>query len=131
MRCVRRALFDDGATVAIDAAPFAGIRERFWAATADPFFALAAEAATGLSDQQSRARWLNILAQTARNLFDEAAPVDASGEGHPERVARAVRQLGAALSGYGADGEKVFRELGLDQPDAARKARIKTKGKAA
>lgn len=122
---VRRALFSEGATVALDTAPLASLRDRFWSETADAFFARAASAAAGASDDDTRALWLRDIGRTARRLFDEAAPVDASGEGHPARIADAARQMSFALAGYGKSGEAVFNALGAALPDGARKAKTR------
>lgn len=123
--CVRRALFSEGASVAIDAAPLATLRERFWAETADTFFTCSAAAAAGRPDDEVRTAWLAAIARTARHLFDEAAPIDASGEGHPARVAASARQLGAALAGYGKSGEALFTALVLAPPEGALKAKVR------
>jgi CRISPR system Cascade subunit CasA len=119
-RCVRRALFGDGATVAADAALLASLRERLWADTADAFFEAARRAAEDATGPALREAWRKTLEQAARRLFDEAAPMDASGEGHPARIAAAARQLGVALRGYGKEGEELFSALEIEQPEAAR-----------
>ena len=129
-RCVRRALFGDGATIAPDAALLAALRERLWADTADAFFGTAKRAAEDAAGTQLREAWRKTLARTARRQFDEAAPMDASGEGRPARIAAAARQLGAALRGYGKEGEELFKALEIEQPEAAR-AKPRKKGKRA
>ena len=126
-RCVRRGVYGEGA--ALDAAPLAALRERFWAETADSFFSLMAEAAGGASSPELRKKWRDTLARDARRLFDEAVPIDPGGEGHPDRIARAARQLGLALAGYGKEGEALFKALNLALPEGARQTR--KKGKAA
>lgn len=120
-RCARRALFGDGATVASDATQFATLRERLWADTAEAFFAATDTLARGAPPAGVRSRWRETLEQAARRLFYEAAPIDASGEGHPMRIAAAARQLGIALRGFGKDGAELFGALELDLPEAARK----------
>lgn len=129
-RSVRRALFGDGTTIAADAALLTTLRERLWADTADAFFDTARCAAKDVAGDTLRQGWRTTLAQTARRLFDEAAPMDASGEGHPARIAAAARQLGVALSGYGKEGEELFKALEIEQPPAAREGARK-KGKRA
>jgi CRISPR system Cascade subunit CasA len=124
-RHVRRALFSDGATVAIDAANLAALRERFWDSTSDPFFAAVERSATGADPDSVRQDWLRTLSRAARALFHEAAPVDASGEGHPGRIADAARQLGVALAGYGKEGAALFTALGLPPPEATKPKRGK------
>ena len=119
-RCVRRALFGDGATVAADAALLAALRERLWADTADAFFEAARRAAEDAAGPALRETWRTTLERAARRLFDEAAPMDASGEGHPARIAAAARQLGAVLRGYGKEGAELFSALEIEQPEAAR-----------
>ena len=122
---VRRALFSEGATVALDTALLASMRDRFWGETAGAFFARAASAAAGASDDDTRVLWLRDIGRTARRLFDEAAPVDASGEGHPGRIVDAARQMGFALADYGKSGEAVFDALGAVLPEGARKAKAR------
>lgn len=122
---VRRALFSEGATVALDAAPLAALRDRFWGETEGAFFARVAAAAGGVGDDETRTLWLADIAREARRLFNEAAPVDASGEGHPGRIAAAARQMDFALRGYGKSGEAIFNALGAVLPEGARKAKIR------
>jgi CRISPR system Cascade subunit CasA len=124
LRCVRTALFGDG-TVPADAASLAALRERFWDSTSGPFFDLMQNADT---TETTSTAWLAALNRHARALFDEAAPIDASGEGHPDRIAGAARQLGLTLAGYGAEGQKLFRELGLAPPETAAKPKRGKKG---
>lgn len=68
-----------------------------------------------------------MLERAARRLFNEAAPIDASGEGHPARIAAASWQLGFALRGYGKDGDALFGALGLDQPASSRDRKARKK----
>lgn len=117
-RCVRRAIY--GQDAALDAAPLAALRDRFWAETSGVFFDLLRQAAAGRPSAELRSSWRAILARDARRLFDEAAPVDPGGEGHPKRIADAAKQLGLALAGYGKEGEALFKSLHLTLPDAAR-----------
>jgi CRISPR system Cascade subunit CasA len=127
-RCVGRALFGDGATVDPESALLASVRERFWDATANDFFEAARTAADGGDPAAVRGAWRAAIDATATRLFAEAAPMDASGEGHPARIAAAARQLSFALRGYGKDGASIFAALALEAPPAAAKTR---KGKAA
>ena len=89
------------------------------------FFARAAAAAGGVGDNETRMLWLGDVSRVVRRLFDEAAPVDASGEGHPGRIADAARQMEFALRGYGKSGEAVFNALGTVLPEGARKAKAR------
>lgn len=118
-RCVHRALFGDGATVGIDTTPLAALRERLWAETTDAFFSAAADAAAGEAGHKLREEWRATLEQVARRLFDEAAPMDASGAGHPDRIATAARHLGVALRGFGKKGKDLFEALQIELPAAA------------
>jgi CRISPR system Cascade subunit CasA len=130
-RCVRRALFFDGAGVSLDTASLAALRERFWADTADAFFAIIERAGGGAPEAGLTEPWRRTLDVTARRLFDEAAPMDATAEGHPNRIAAAARQLDFALRGFGKDGETLFTVLGLAVPEVARKLKQHRGGKAA
>lgn len=127
-RCVGRALFGDGAKVDSDSALLAAVRERFWDATANDFFEATRTAAAGGDPAAVREAWRAAIGRAAHGLFAEAAPMDASGEGHPARIAAAARQLGFALRGYGKDGAAIFAALALEAPPTAVKTR---KGKAA
>jgi CRISPR system Cascade subunit CasA len=127
-RCVRRALFSEGAGVGTDTASLAALRERFWSETADAFFNLTERAASGTDEDALNSEWHRRLRREASRLFAEAAPMDASGEGHPARIAAAMRQLDATLRGFGKDGSELFALLGMAAPEAKPK---KTRGKAA
>jgi CRISPR system Cascade subunit CasA len=118
-RCVRQALFSDGAKVALDAAVFATLRARFWDATEADFLRHAQAAAGGECDGDTvRRDWLRDLSRAARTLFAEAAPIDASGaDRRPDRIAAAARRLDLALKGYGKDGEALFKALKLAPPE--------------
>lgn len=118
-RCVRRALFADGAAVGTDTTPLATLRERLWAETTNAFFSAAERAADSEAGHELREEWRAALEQVARRLFDEAVPMDASGEGHPDRIAAAARQLGVALRGFGREGKELFETLQIDLPAAA------------
>jgi CRISPR system Cascade subunit CasA len=127
-RATRRALFGDGATIAADATQFAALRERLWSDTANDFFAAAEALGAGTAEAADiRAAWRATLEHTARALFAETAPIDASGEGHPGRIAASARQLGLALRGFGKEGSELFAALGLELPEAARKKQTKQK----
>jgi CRISPR system Cascade subunit CasA len=112
-RAVRHALFGEGAKIAFDAVLLAAVRERFWDATGDAFFGLTNRCAESPVAEAVRREWLKVLTETARRLFDEAAPIEASGDGHPGRVAAASRNLGLAMAGYGKAGRALFDALGL------------------
>ncbi len=116
---VKDALFAPGAKVDADAAMLSALRERFWVETADDFFVQAAALAGGQDVADIRAAWQRVLAATARRLFAEAAPIDASGEGHPGRIAAAARRLSFALHGYGKQGTELFSALRLELPEKA------------
>ena len=122
-RNVRRALFSDGANVAIDAAAFASLREQFWGATSDEFFAIISQAAQGQPHDGLREAWRRVLSRKARDLFAEAAPIDASAEGNPGRIAKASHDLGMSLAGYGKDGAAFFKALGLPARQQAAKSK--------
>ncbi len=126
VRCVRRAWFSEGAEIKTqDVAAFAALRERFWADTAHEFFDRVRFLAGGGEEAAVKRGWLRDLSAKARALFAEAAPMDSSGAGHPERIAGAARELGAALTGYGKAGEAVFGALGLNLPEGANAKRRK------
>jgi CRISPR system Cascade subunit CasA len=117
-RSVRRALFSDGAKVAIDAGLFAVVRSRFWDATEIAFLAQVQKAAAAGDPDEVRQAWLRDLAHTTRALFAEAAPIDATGaDRRPDRIAGAAKSLDFALNGYGKDGESLRRALGLPLPE--------------
>lgn len=126
-RSVRRALFSEGAKVAIDAGLFAVVRSRFWDATETAFLVQVQKAAASADPDEVRQAWLRDLARTARTLFAEAAPIDATGaDRRPDRIAGAAKSLNFALNGYGKDGESLRRALGLSLPEkAARPAKTK------
>jgi CRISPR system Cascade subunit CasA len=130
-RSVRRALFSEGAKVALDAGLFTALRSRFWDATETAFLAQVQQAAGFVDPDEVRQAWLRDLARTVRALFADAAPIDATGvDRRPDRIAGAAKSLNFALNGYGKDGESLRRALGLPLPEkAARQARTKT-GKA-
>jgi CRISPR system Cascade subunit CasA len=128
-RSVRRALFSDGAKVGLDAGFLNTIRARFWDVTETPFLDRVRDAATPDFDQEAvRRAWLGSLARTAKDLFAEAAPMDASGaDRRPDRIAAAAKGLSLALSGYGKDGDALFRALGLPAPETAAAKKSKAK----
>jgi CRISPR system Cascade subunit CasA len=114
-RAVRRALFSEAAKVAFDAALFSTIRARFWDETEDSFLSRAGDAAGGTVDAEAvRRSWLRDLSRTARDLFAEAAPINATGaDRRPDRIAAAAKGLDLALKGYGKDGAALLSKLGL------------------
>jgi CRISPR system Cascade subunit CasA len=127
-RSVRRALFSEGAKVALDAGLFSVLRSRFWDATETAFLAQVQQAAGSVDPDEVRRAWLRDLARTTRALFAEAAPIDATGaDRRPDRIAGAAKSLNFALNGYGKDGESLRRTLGLPLPEKpARQAKVKT-----
>jgi CRISPR system Cascade subunit CasA len=131
-RAVRNALFSEGAKIALDAALFATLRERFWEATTNDFFSLSERYAHEPDAEATRSQWRRVLADTAQRLFDEAAPIEASGEGHPDRIAAASRSLGWAFAGHGSGGRELFETLGLPPAEITkpRKALSRLRGKA-
>jgi CRISPR system Cascade subunit CasA len=116
-RAVSRALYGEKSDVKFDASPLSALRERFWTETEAEFYARAAGPKLDLEDEASRKSWLRYIGKEALRLFHEAAPVDASGEGHPDRIAAAAKHLGLVLSGYGKDGEALFKALMLPAPE--------------
>ena len=117
-RSVRRALFSEGAKVALDAGLFAVVRSRFWDATETAFLAQVQKAAASVDPDMVRQAWLRDLARTMRALFAEAAPIDGTGaDRRPDRIAGAAKSLNFALNGYGKDGESLRRALGLPLPE--------------
>jgi CRISPR system Cascade subunit CasA len=117
-RSVRRALFSDGAKVAIDAGLFAVVRDRFWDATETAFLTQVQKAAAAADPDEVRQAWLRDLGRTTRMLFAETAPIDATGaDRRPDRIAGAAKSLNFALNGYGKDGESLRRALGLPLPE--------------
>lgn len=127
-RSVRRALFSEGAKVALDAGLFTVLRSRFWDATETAFLTQVQKAATSVNPEEVRRAWLRDLAHHTRTLFAEAAPIDATGADHrPDRIASAAKSLNFALNGVGKDGESLLRTLGLPLPEkTARPAKTKT-----
>ena len=128
-RSVRRALFSDGAKVPLDAGFLNAIRARFWDETEMSFLDRVQDAAVADFNRDAlRRAWLGTLARTAKDLFAEAAPMDASGaDRRPDRIAAAAKGLSRALSGYGKDGDALFRALGLPAPDSAATKKAKAK----
>jgi CRISPR system Cascade subunit CasA len=126
-RAVRRALFSDGAKVALDAGLLTTVRSRFWDATETEFLLQVRDAAGETVDAEAvRRAWLCDLSRTARVLFAEAAPIDATGaDRRPDRIAAAAKGLDFAMKGYGKDGEALLGKLGLPLPEktAGRKAK--------
>jgi CRISPR system Cascade subunit CasA len=117
-RAVRRALFSEGAKVALDAGLFTVVRSRFWDATETAFLAQVQQAAGSVDPDAVRQAWLRDLAGTTRALFAEAAPIDATGaDRRPDRIAGAARSLNFALNGHGKDGDALRRGLGLPLPE--------------
>ncbi len=111
-RAVSRALYGEKSDVKFDASPLANLREQFLAATEAEFLRRAA-IPDFVSDEAVRRAWLSHLRQIVLHLFHTAAPIDASGEGHPDRVATAAKYLSLALNGYGKEGEALFKTLNL------------------
>ncbi|MCW3476876.1 type I-E CRISPR-associated protein Cse1/CasA [Limobrevibacterium gyesilva] len=130
-RAVRRALFSDGAKVALDAGLLTTLRERFWATTEPAFLERVQAAAGGAIEAEAvRRQWLRDLAGAAAALFAEAAPIDATGaDRRPDRIAAAAKGLRFALNGYGKDGESLFRALGLPPPAVAKPKSVAKAGK--
>jgi len=120
---VRAALFSPGATIKLDAALFAMLRDRFWEETTQDYFALLRD-----RPEQPGEPWLKRLRQVALALFDEAAPVTPETGAKAEQIARARRHLLFALAGFGKDGMELFGELGLVAPQPKPR---KGRGKAA
>ena len=127
-RAVRRALFSDGAKVPLDAGLLATLRARFWEATEIAFLAHVQDAAGGTIEVEAIKRaWLRDLAGTARTLFAEAAPIDASGtDRRPDRIAAAAKSLNFALNGTGKDGVALLSALGLPLPEKAASRKPRT-----
>ena len=112
---VREALFGKG-TVSVDVTLLSNVRERFWAKTENSFFAILQDA-TGIDDEGMvalRKSWLQILAQSALGEFDATVILEPdTGITEAQRSALARRRLGAAVSGRGKEGEKIWSELGF------------------
>lgn len=127
-RAVRRALFSDGAKVALDAGLFTTLRGRFWDESETAFLGRVQQAAGSVDPDAVRQAWLIDLARTARTLFAETAPMDVAGADHrPDRIAGAAKSLNFALNGYGKDGEALRRALGLALPERpVRQAKVKS-----
>ena len=132
-RSVRRALFSDGAKVALDAGLLTTVRARFWGSTETAFLWHAQTAAGPEFDLETlRRAWLRDLSRAAKALFAEAAPIDATGaDRRPDRIAAAARGLDLALHGRGKDGDALFRALGLPLVEKAAKPKSQAGRKAA
>ncbi len=108
-----------------DAASLAVVYESFWRATGEPFFTLLRQA--GASDPDAGltrvARgWQEVLRAAALRLFDQAAPLDpAAASFDPRKIVRARLNLVRTLSGYGAQGIAFFGQLGLPEPEPAKR----------
>jgi CRISPR system Cascade subunit CasA len=120
--CVRQAL-------AAEAGDKGGVQEakdRFWAETEAPFFALlerAARADTPEDEPTTRCQeWRKDLARHARSIFDEACPLDVEAPRGVEAVIAARRRLGLGLQGHGKDGRGLFDALGLSPSEPTGKA---------
>ena len=101
------------------------VYEAFWTATQADFWQALRDAPrdapqTAGGEQalaQAAPAWLRSLRNAALALFDTAAPLDPSVESFdPGLIIKPRRQLGFALSGYGATGKKLFGSLLLPAP---------------
>ncbi|WP_375508956.1 type I-E CRISPR-associated protein Cse1/CasA [uncultured Caballeronia sp.] len=114
-RAVRRALFSEGSKVSFDAVLFNTIRTHFWDGTEAAFLSHVGDAASDTVDAEAvRRSWLRDLSRSARDLFAETAPIDATGaDRRPDRIAAAAKSLDLALKGFGKEGAALFEKLGL------------------
>ena len=108
---VRRALFGEKGDVDSDATVLASVRERFFDATTDDFFALideatiAADASEGVLDRPTFGeRWRAIVTRTAFHIFDDTAPILAVVGRSPRDVVEARKSFffRCAVSAKGA-----------------------------
>jgi CRISPR system Cascade subunit CasA len=104
------------------------IKAEFFTTTEADFFATLRAGIAG-SDVDFRRRWLDdVLAPTARALFDRDVAVDAlAATGNVQllqQAAKARKNLNWALRGYGSNGKKLFAALGIPAPETK-----STKGK--
>ena len=66
------------------------------------------------------------MRQHAFRIFDDAVPIDSAENKRIEDVINGRKLLLWALTGYGAMGQKFFKELGLSPPE--KKAKKGSKG---
>lgn len=92
-------------------------KDRFWAETEAPFFALLECAAPADAPEDAPTarcqQWRKDLARHARAIFDEACPLAVEAPRGVEAVIAARRRLGLGLEGHGKDGRDLFEALGL------------------
>ncbi|MGH6680918.1 MAG: type I-E CRISPR-associated protein Cse1/CasA, partial [Bradyrhizobium sp.] len=118
-----------------DAALRAAVYERFWTATEDRFFTLLREAAA--SDWEAELKrvapfWQAALRTEALRLFDQAAPLDPGAASFdPRKIVQARLNLVRTLSGYGAQGTALFKELELPEPEPKNRGGRRRNGRGA
>lgn len=101
---------------------FAFLEDRLWRETEAAFYN-----AMRCTADDAPTRWRRTLEDSALALFDEAAGVDAIDIRATARIARARRNLRAALTGYGPGGKKLFAALDLPVPaDKAKRRKANT-----
>ncbi len=136
---VKIGLYGERAKADRDSAVLLPVRERFWADTEEAFYSTLKGAATAFDaakdDLQDKAAdirpvigeaWRVALQRHALRIFDEAVPIDSADSKRIEDVINGRKLLLWSLTGYGAMGQKFFKELGLSPPE--KKAKKGSKG---
>jgi CRISPR system Cascade subunit CasA len=132
-RAVKLARYGEDAGIKIESTPLAVVRDRFWSATNDQFFAilndLSALAAEAFVGEAISRRWLSVLERAALAIFDDVAPIQdillrnfATKNGTVKNwLVEGRRQLVSMLRGYGPRGVELFKNLQLPVPETKKK----------
>jgi hypothetical protein len=104
-------------------------RQRLWGMTEPMFFdTIRAAVGAGLGLEvvsEARRTFMAPLRRAVFELFDEAAPISASGVAAIRRIARARHHLEGTFAGYGKTGGTLYSALNLPAPEVTQKGRAK------
>jgi CRISPR system Cascade subunit CasA len=120
---IKQALFEPEAKIALDATLIEAPRERLWEVSEAPFHDsldrfIETSDAEALDEAKDRTRqsWRRHLRGSALTIFDDAAPLDATGSLDPQRIVEARKMLFLNLEGYTKTGKDLFKVLALEPP---------------
>src|SRR5277367_3350478 len=131
VQALKAALFSEGAKPATDRAVFEEARVAFYEASEDVFHDLlnAMLEAPEAEGEASSRKWQHALSRAAFSAFDAGAPIPLDDPERAGRIARAFRNLGGGLSGFGKPGQALFQILELPLPEASAAKKGKRDGK--
>jgi hypothetical protein len=131
---LRLALFGARSEVKTDTTLLEAARERLWDNTDAEFHRRLDAAIDTFADETAddpqgdlAEGWRKTLERHALAIFDDTAPIDSFDQIPPEDVVSGSKLLSLAMNGYGKLGSELFKSLGLNPPEAKKKAAKQSK----